>query len=130
MENINLAGLTFGVLKKLVTFKLSYKILGGPIAIAKTSAAAAASGFSSFLYFLAFLSLQLAILNFLPIPVLDGGQLVFLGIEAARGRPVSAKVIGAASQIGFVLLIALMLLITFNDIERTWGISSLLKKLF
>jgi regulator of sigma E protease len=129
-ENIKLAALTLGVLKKLVTLKLSYKILGGPIAIAKTSAAAAASGLASFLYFLAFLSLQLAILNFLPIPVLDGGQLVFLGIEGARGRPVSAKVMNTANQIGFMLLIALMLLITINDIERTWGISSLIKKMF
>ncbi len=129
-ENIKLAGLTFEVLKRLITLELSYKVLGGPIIIAKVSAAAAASGLSDFLYFLAFLSLQLAILNFLPIPVLDGGQLVFLGIEAARRKPVSVRVRGIADQIGFVMLISLMVLVTFNDIENVWGIKSLIKKFF
>ncbi|HPM41944.1 MAG TPA: site-2 protease family protein, partial [bacterium] len=112
------------------TLELSYKVLGGPIIIAKVSAAAAASGLSDFLYFLAFLSLQLAILNFLPIPVLDGGHLVFLAIEAVRRKPVSVRVRGIADQVGFVMLISLMVLVTFNDIENVWGIKSLIKKLF
>ena len=129
-ENIKLAKLTFEVLRRLVTMELSYKVLGGPIIIAKVSAAAAASGLSDFLYFLAFLSLQLAILNFLPIPVLDGGHLVFLGIEAVRRKPVSVRVRGIADQVGFVMLISLMVLVTFNDIENVWGIKALLKKFF
>lgn len=129
-ENIKLTRLTFDVLGRLVTLKLSYRVLGGPIMIAKTSAAAAASGFSSFLYFLAFLSLQLGILNLLPIPVLDGGMLVFLGIEAVFHRPVNAKVREVSQQIGFALLIGLMLVVTFNDLDNIWGIRAFLQKIF
>lgn len=129
-ENIKLAGLTLDVLKRLVTLQLSYKVLGGPIIIAKVSAAAAASGLADFLYFLAFLSIQLAILNFLPIPVLDGGHLMFLGIEAIFRRPVSARVRSIADQTGFAILIALMLIVTYNDLESVWGIGTMVKKIF
>jgi len=129
-ENIKLINLTFTVLKRLFTGGLSYKILGGPVIIAKASAAAAASGFSNFLYFIAFLSLQLSIINILPIPVLDGGHLLFLGIEAVRRRPVSLKVRQYATQAGFFLLIAFMLLVTWNDLESVFGLRSLLRKLF
>jgi regulator of sigma E protease len=125
-----LTRMTFDVLGKLVTLKLSYKVLGGPILIAKSSAAAAASGLSSFLYFIAFLSLQLAILNLLPIPVLDGGQVVFLAIEAIRRKPLAVRVRAIANQVGFAMLIALMLLVTINDIDSVWGIRSLLQKIF
>ena len=129
-ENVKLAGLTLSVLKKLVTLQLSYKVLGGPIVIAKVSAAAAASGLSAFLYFLAFLSMQLAILNFMPIPVLDGGHIVFLAIEGIIRKPLSIRIRSVAMQIGFVLLIGFMLLVTINDIERTWGVASWIKSLF
>ncbi|MFH0798962.1 MAG: RIP metalloprotease RseP [Pseudomonadota bacterium] len=129
-ENVKLAGLTMDVLRRLVTGKLSYKVLGGPIIIAKTSAAAAASGLSDFLYFLAFLSLQLSILNFLPIPVLDGGHLVFLGFEALFKHPLSVRIRSVADQVGFVVLISLMLLVTYNDIQNVWGIKEILKKIF
>ncbi|MFH1830809.1 MAG: RIP metalloprotease RseP [Pseudomonadota bacterium] len=129
-ENLKLAKLTFDVLGRLVTAKLSFKVIGGPVVIAKASAAAAASGFSNFLYFLAFLSMQLSILNFLPIPVLDGGQLVFLGWEAIRRKPLNMRIRLIAHQVGFFLLIGLMLLVTINDIDNVWGIKSLLKKFF
>ena len=129
-ENVKLLRLTFDVLKKLFTGKLSFKVIGGPVIIAKASAAAAATGLSNFIYFLAFLSMQLSILNLFPIPVLDGGQLVFLGFEAVLRRPLSAKVRMVAHQVGFVFLISLMLLITINDIDNVWGVRELLKKLF
>lgn len=129
-ENIKLARLTFDVLKKLVTLKLSYKVLGGPIIIAKVSAAAAASGLSDFIYFLAFLSLQLGILNLMPVPVLDGGFLVFLGIEAIIRRPLSVKIRNIATQVGFVALISFMLLVTYNDIDKVWGIREIINKIF
>lgn len=129
-ENIKLAVLTLDVLKRLVTLQLSYKVLGGPIIIAKVSAAAAASGASDFLYFLAFLSIQLAILNILPIPVLDGGHILFLGIEAVMRKPVSVRVRAIADQAGFVLLISLMLLVTYNDLENVWGFGTWIKKIF
>ena len=129
-ENWKLATLTVDVLKRLVTLELSVKVLGGPIIIAKASAMAASSGLADFLYFLAFLSMQLAILNFLPIPVLDGGHLLFLGIEAIRRKPVSVRVRAIADQVGFVLLISLMVLVTYNDIENVWGIRELIRKVF
>lgn len=129
-ENIKLTWMTLDVLKNLVTANISYKMLGGPVMIAKVSAAAAASGLSDFLYFLAFMSLQLSILNILPIPVLDGGHLLFMGIEAVFRRPVSPRVRGIADQVGFVALISFMLLVTFNDIDSMWGIKDFIKKIF
>lgn len=129
-ENARLFMLTLTVLKRLITFELSYKVLGGPIIIAKTSAAAASSGLGPFIFFLAFLSMQLCILNLLPIPVLDGGHLLFLGIEAVRRRPVSVRVREIAAQIGFVVLISLMFLVTINDVDHVWGIRNLLEKIF
>ncbi len=129
-ENIKLLGLTFDVLKRLVTFNLSFKVIGGPIIIAKTTAAAAASGLADFLYFLAFLSLQLSILNLLPIPVLDGGHLFFLAIEAVRRKPVSVRVRGIATQVGFFLLMGIMILVTMSDMEKVWGVGTWIKGLF
>lgn len=110
--------LTLTVLKKLVTFQLSYKTLGGPVRIAYTLAKASASGLADFLYFTAFLSLQLGILNLLPIPVLDGGHIVFFLVEAIRRKPLSIKARLIAQQIGLALLITLIVLVTWNDLEK------------
>jgi regulator of sigma E protease len=125
-----LGGLTFKVLGRLVTGRLSYKTLGGPIQIAQATAAAARSGISSFLFFLAFLSMQLGILNLLPIPVLDGGHLVFFGIEAIRRKPLSERVQGIASQVGMALIILLLLVVSFNDLMHIESIRNILDKLF
>ncbi|MDZ4224757.1 MAG: RIP metalloprotease RseP, partial [bacterium] len=119
--------LTFEVLKKLVTLELSYKSLGGPVQIAVTLGKASASGFADFLYFTAFLSLQLAILNILPIPMLDGGHLVFFAFEAVRGRALSLKTRIIAQQVGLVLLLTLILFVTMNDLERLLGWSKWFK---
>lgn len=127
-ENLKLGRLTLSVLGRLVTFRLSYKTLGGPVRIAQASAAAARSGFSPFLYFLAFLSLQLGLLNLLPIPVLDGGHILFMGIEKLARRPLSMRVRLAAEQAGFILLIALMVLVTFHDVESVWGFREIFEK--
>lgn len=129
-ENIKVAGLAFKIIRKLITLELSYKALGGPVIIAKASASAAASGFSNFIYFLAFLSVQLAILNLLPIPVLDGGHLLFFGIEAINRRPVSRKVRLVATQVGFYFLVTFMILVTWNDINKVVDIKGLIDKIF
>lgn len=110
--------LTLRVLQKLVTLQLSYKTLGGPVQIVYTLAQASASGLGDFLYFTAFLSLQLAILNLLPIPVLDGGHLVFYLIEAIRRKPLSLRARMVAQQVGLFLLITLIIFVTWNDIEK------------
>lgn len=96
--------------------------LGGPVAIANvTKQATDAGGFIGFWNITAFLSITLAIMNILPIPVLDGGHLMFLIYEGITRREPSAKVRMALQQIGFLLIIALFIFVTFNDILRQFG---------
>ncbi|MBX7148060.1 RIP metalloprotease RseP [bacterium] len=128
-EFSKLMGLTFDVLGRLFTFQLSYKSLGGPLQIAQATGEAAKTGFSEFLYFMAFLSMQLGVMNLLPIPVLDGGHVLFMGIEGLRGRPLSLKVRNFFTSMGLVLLLSLMVLITFNDIDRIWSFSNMIAKI-
>ncbi len=115
LESIDL---TFITLKKLVTFGLSIKTLGGPVMIAQMSGQAAAAGLSSFLSLLAMISISLGILNLMPIPVLDGGLILFLVIEAIRKKPVSRRVMEVAQSIGAGLLITLIAVVSYNDIMR------------
>jgi regulator of sigma E protease len=112
---------TFIVIKKLFVGEISVKTLGGPIMIAQIAGQAAESGVTTFLFLMASLSLQLGILNLLPIPVLDGGHLLFFGIERLRGKPLSDKVIMVSQQAGIALLVLLMILVTYNDILRVFG---------
>jgi regulator of sigma E protease len=92
--------------------------LGGPGAIVGTASAAADAGFSQFLIFLVMLSANLAVLNFLPIPMLDGGHMVFLILEAIRRKPVSEKVVLAFHYAGFLFIVTLMCFVLFLDIRR------------
>lgn len=108
----------FMVIKGLILGDYSLKTLGGPIMIAQVAGKAAESGVTDLLYLVAFLSLQLGIINLFPIPVLDGGHLVFYGIEFVRGKPLSDSVMSVAQNIGIALLLALMVVVTFNDIAR------------
>ncbi len=127
-ENLILFGMTFKVLKDLVTLKASYKELGGPVRIAQISAKAAEKGIGNFLYLLAFLSIQLGILNLLPIPVLDGGHIAFMAYEGLARKPLSAKKRLIAQQVGMFLLLTLMVLVTVNDIDAVWGFRELFDK--
>ena len=111
----------FEIIKGLIVGKYSLKTLGGPIMIAQVAGQAAESGIVELIGLMAFLSLQLGIINLFPIPVLDGGHLVFFGIEFVRGKPLSDKVISVTQQIGVALLITLMVLVTYNDIFRIFG---------
>ncbi|MEB0028908.1 sigma E protease regulator RseP [Pseudomonas sp. MH9.2] len=110
--------LTFDSLKKMLFGELSVKNLSGPITIAKVAGASAQSGVGDFLNFLAYLSISLGVLNLLPIPVLDGGHLLFYLIEWARGRPLSDRVQGWGIQIGISLVVGVMLLALINDLGR------------
>ncbi|MGA1846449.1 RIP metalloprotease RseP [Deferribacter abyssi] len=92
--------------------------IGGPIMIFQMAKQTAETGFASLLAFMAVISINLAILNLLPIPVLDGGHLFFYIIEMIRGRPVSVKVREVSQYIGLALLIALMFFAFYNDISR------------
>ena len=110
--------LTVVIVERLITGRISAKTLGGPVMIAQVAGDQARGGLGSLVMFMAFLSVQLGILNLLPIPVLDGGHLIFLGAEAIRGRPLPMRVRLIATQIGMALLLMLMIYVTFNDIVR------------
>jgi regulator of sigma E protease len=117
------AGLSVGMLKQLyvtlkrmVTGDVGAKNLGGIIRISQVSYQAAQRGPSWFFYLLAMLSLNLAFVNLLPIPVLDGGHLLFLLIERIKGSPVSARVFGYSQVLGLVFVLMLVLFVTYNDI--------------
>jgi regulator of sigma E protease len=116
-----LTRLTFEVLGQLFTGNLSIKALGGPIMIAQVTGEAADSGFSDVVRLVAFISLQLGIMNLLPIPVLDGGWLLFFLIEAIIGHPLNRRGQEIAQTVGFVLLITLALVVSYNDIMRIIG---------
>ena len=114
----NMSVLTLESLKKMLFGELSVKNLSGPITIAKVAGASAQSGVGDFLNFLAYLSISLGVLNLLPIPVLDGGHLLFYLVEWARGRPLSERVQGWGIQIGISLVVGVMLLALINDLGR------------
>jgi regulator of sigma E protease len=117
-KTIESVDLTLITLKKLLTFNLSIKTLGGPVMIAQMSGQAAAAGLSTFLSLLAMISISLGILNLLPIPVLDGGLILFLIIEAIRKKPLSRKVMEVSQSIGAAVLITLIAVVSYNDVMR------------
>ncbi|MFW6080615.1 MAG: RIP metalloprotease RseP [Desulfosalsimonas sp.] len=103
---------------KLIQGTLSLDTLGGPIMIAEMAGEQVQHGVVSLLSFIALVSVNLGILNLLPVPVLDGGHLVFFAIEAAKGSPVSLRSREIAQQIGIFLLMMLMVFVFYNDIMR------------
>lgn len=111
---------TFKFIKQLVTGQASTKMIGGPLFIAQQSGKEASKGAANLFFFMALLSVNLAILNVMPIPILDGGHLVFLAIEKIKGSPLSIKVRGIAQQVGMVLLFTLIIFVTYNDILRAF----------
>ncbi len=113
-----MSAMTLVSIKKMLFGELSAKNLSGPITIAKVAGASAESGLRSFLGFLAYLSISLGVLNLLPIPVLDGGHLLFYTAEWLRGRPLSEKVQIWGMQIGMALVLCVMFFAVFNDIAR------------
>ena len=108
--------LTVGMIVQMVQGKESTKNIGGPLSIAKYAGASAQYGFTAFLTFLAILSISLGILNLLPIPVLDGGHLVYFIIEAIKGGPVSEAFMYRSQQLGFAVLAVLISFALYNDV--------------
>lgn len=105
---------------KLLQGTISPKTLSGPIMIAQMAGEQAREGVANLSFFIALISINLAILNFLPIPVLDGGHLLFFLIEAASGRPVSIRVREIAQQAGIFVLLLLMIYVFYNDIAKVF----------
>jgi len=121
-ETVYVTGAIVGFLRDLLTGQMSARNLGSIVTIGEMSGQAAAEGLPVFLRFMGLFSVNLAILNLLPIPVLDGGHLLFLAIEAVRGRPLSVEQRLRWSQVGFVILIGIMLLALGNDFLRLLGL--------
>lgn len=115
------ATLTVDVLVKMVIGEASVKNLSGPINIAQYAGDSVSLGLIPFLKFLAIVSISLGILNLMPVPVLDGGHLLYNTIEWVRGRPLSEAAQGMGQQIGMVLLFMLMALAFYNDLNRIFG---------
>ncbi|WIO75287.1 sigma E protease regulator RseP [Porticoccaceae bacterium LTM1] len=110
--------MTLGALKKMVTGLISPEHLSGPITIAKVAGQSAEGGVVSFLSFIALLSVSLGVLNLLPIPVLDGGHLMYYIVEAVKGSPVSERVQVIGYKVGLFLVMGLMVFALYNDLMR------------
>lgn len=117
-ETYNLSVKTFQFIGKMVTGNMGTENLSGPIGIAQMAGNTAQAGFLPFMYLMALLSISLGVLNLLPIPVLDGGQLTLLGIEAIRGKPLPEKVENYIYTGGVLMVGALMIFAIFNDVSR------------
>jgi regulator of sigma E protease len=119
-QTYQITALTIKGVVKLFQGTVSPKTLGGPIMIAQIAGQQAKEGVVNLIFFIALISINLAILNFLPIPVLDGGHLLFFFIEAVKGSPVSLKVREISQQAGIFVLILLMIYVFYNDIARVF----------
>ena len=112
------AKLVWTSLIDIVTGRFGINQLSGPVGVASAVGEASSMGLSSFLMLAAFITINLGVFNLLPIPALDGGRLLFLLIEAVRGKPINPKYEGYVHALGFVLLFGLMIIVTFNDVVR------------
>ncbi|MDC0664208.1 RIP metalloprotease RseP [Marinobacter sp. SS21] len=110
--------LTLVAIKKMLTGLLSPTNLSGPITIARVAEASVSSGFEDFIRFLAYLSVSLGVLNLLPIPVLDGGHIVFYAIEVIRRKPLSEQAQAFGIRIGLAMILTLMVFALYNDLMR------------
>lgn len=109
---------TFAGFKKLITAEVSFKSIGGPLAIGKVASDSFNSGLTPFFVLMAFISINLGVINLLPIPVLDGGHIMFIILEILNRGPVSRKKMEIAQQVGLSILLLLMVGAIFNDVSR------------
>jgi regulator of sigma E protease len=120
-SSIKLLEDTWLTLKRMFLAQVSTQNMGGIISISRMSYSWAESGWSKLFYFLCILSINLAFLNVLPIPLLDGGHLLFLLIEKLKGSPVSERALGYSQMVGLVFIVGLMVYVTYNDLMRWIG---------
>jgi regulator of sigma E protease len=118
LQTVGTIGIMLESLKRLVLGRASVREVGGPITIARVSGQAARLGLVQFLRFLAFFSVSLAVLNLLPIPVLDGGHAMFLIAEGIRRKPLSARLRLRLTQFGMLVVLAIMVVAIGNDVLR------------
>jgi regulator of sigma E protease len=109
------------MLGKMVVGELSWRNLSGPVAIADYAGQSAKVGLYAYVAFLALISVSLGVLNLLPVPVLDGGHLVYYGLEAIKGRPLSERFMQVTQKAGLAAIVGLMVVALFNDLSRLFG---------
>jgi regulator of sigma E protease len=119
--------LTLVSIWKLISGTIPASNIGGPLQIGMVAGQQAQQGLVSYAFFVALISVNLAILNLLPVPMLDGGHLLFFAIEAVLGRPLSLRKREIAQQVGLALLLMLMVFALFNDLSRFFPVGQLLK---
>ena len=118
LYSVDIARVTLQSIYKLLSREVPFKTLGGPILIAQIAGKQAKAGGTYLIHFMAVLSVNLAMLNLLPIPILDGGHLFFLSWEAVRGKPVAVKHRETAQAVGLMLILGLMVVVFYQDIAR------------
>jgi regulator of sigma E protease len=117
-EAMDVFVLTFQMLRKLVVREEEASNLSGPVGIMSASYKSAKEGLGNLLWLLGLISMNLAVINLLPIPILDGGHIMFLVVEKLRGKPVSEKVLMRAQVVGLLMLLSLVVFVTFHDVKR------------
>lgn len=113
-----MSALTLVSIVKLIQRVIPMDTVGGPIMIVQMAGEQAARGFLNFFVFMAIININLGVLNLLPIPILDGGHILFLGIEAIRKKPLSEKVVAVSQKIGLAMILTLMAFVIYNDFAR------------
>jgi regulator of sigma E protease len=121
LRTYHISELTVVGLVKLIQGSISSKNIGGPILILQTAGKTAREGKSTFLNFVAIISINLAIVNVLPIPILDGGHILFYAIELITRRKIPQNTVEIAQKVGVVILVMIMAFAFYNDIARMWG---------
>lgn len=121
-DTYNVAAATLQAVGQIVSGQRSADELGGPIRIAQMSGQAAKSGIADVFWFLAVLSINLGLINLFPVPLLDGGHLLFYGIEALRGRPLSERAVEYGFRVGLGLVVTLFIFVTYQDLARFQGV--------
>ena len=109
---------TLKMIGKMLVGEVSWRNLSGPVTIADYAGQSAQAGWTSYLVFLAIISISLGVLNLLPIPLLDGGHLLYYIFEVVKGRPVSEKAMELGQRVGLAVLLFLMAFAFYNDINR------------
>jgi len=117
-QALEMAGLTLSFLGRMVQGLVSVEHLSGPISIAKIAGASAESGLIAYITFMAYLSVSLGVLNLLPVPMLDGGHLLYYLVEAVTGRKVPERIQAIGLRIGMALVFSVMIIAVANDLMR------------
>lgn len=121
LETYRTTSMILGAIIGLFTGEMPLKALGGPLAIAKVASDSVKLGIIPFLNLLAMISINLGLLNLIPIPVLDGGQMLLIGAEGVNGRPLPEQAVEGYQKVGFVMVLALIAMATYNDLGRFWA---------